>query len=623
MNNWLKTLIAVGVIGVVGVGVYFAVPAITDKTWGEILHLDKPSEVIPAEKCKLTLNTNGNLTFICADDKGNTYTEEELEAKEWQGETLTFTLAPNNGFMLWSTKVNDEEITLENNMFTLTMNQDTTIDVDVQELREYTVNIVEDRYVVYSLKVNGNSLNTGDTIRTGDVISGRVHSRTTGWKIGTFLIDDVAYAQNLDKLGYFSEIRFANTDSEEIQIVADCVQDKSSNFVIYTPVINNVILFETPEFTDPKYAVYEVWGNNLWAGQEVKVDFTITKPDLFEGITLNGEPLRLTLEEDGVTGSVTFTVPENEAVLEAISSFEEYSIDFDYDETKISLSMSAWMCEFDEENKKFIVKAVPTLPSFFVTINLDNVNRDNAKLVVKQNGFPFDEITNPSSSERVEIDFNTTNVEIYVEENVSFEPYNVTFNYDETKVLVDFLGGDPVGDDNKTFTVVDSNANLSFVVNDVDLAPNSIVNIDCDDGTSYSFTVDELPAMDLPITSSCRNVDITILEQSEPEATPIFINLEYDPLLFSVSMNPVSGNCTFDGLNVVTSYGSTYSFELTFEILDPAYFDTHAFEIYDEWNEPVAISVDVVDNKFTITVDENCGEFVEIRVIEDILPDSI
>ena len=513
-----------GVVGVavIATGVYFAVPAITDKTWGEIFHLDKPSEVIPAEKCKLTLNTNGNLTFICADDKGNTYTEEELEQKEWQGETLTFTLAPNNGYMLWSVKVNDEEITLENNMFTLTMNEDKTIDVDVQELREYTANIIEDRYCEWQLAVNGEPLNTGDTIRTGDLISGRVISLTSGWKISTFLVNDNEYVQVLDTHGFIQEpIRVSNTDLSTITFVEDTARDFSSIYVPFDRNVENwrsIITHPTYSYTSEICSVYRIINDGIRIGEEVKMDFTILDKELFGGITLNGEALEVTVAEDGVTASCTFIVPENEVVLEVVSSFE---------------------------------------------------------------------------------------------------PYNITFNYDETKVLVDFLGGDPVGDDNKTFTVVDSNANLSFVVNDVDLAPNSIVNIDCDDGTSYSFTVDELPAMDLAITSACRVIDITILEQSESEETPIFINLDYDPLLFSVTMNPLTGNCTFDNEFVVTSYSSSYSFELTIEVLDPAYFEVNLFEIRNGFDELIATSTDLVDGKLTITVDQTYGEYLQIRVIVD------
>lgn len=130
MNKWLKGLIAVGVIGAIGVGTYFAVPAIMDKSWSEIFNIDHET---PVEKSKLTLNTNGNLTFICSDEKGNTYTEEELEAKEWQGEKLTFTLAPNDGYFLTSVKVNNEDVVLEHGMFTITLNNDTTIEIVVEE----------------------------------------------------------------------------------------------------------------------------------------------------------------------------------------------------------------------------------------------------------------------------------------------------------------------------------------------------------------------------------------------------------------------------------------------------------------------------------------------------------
>ena len=210
MNKWLKSLIAVGVIGAIGVGAYFAVPAITDKTWSEIFNIEKET---PVEKCKLTLNTNGNLTFICADDKGNTYTEEELEAKEWQGETLTFTLAPNDGYMLWSTKVNGEEIELDNNMFTVTMDKDTTIDVDVQEIKEYTANIFEDRYSQWQLTVNGEPLNFGDTIHTGDLITGRVISLTSGYRTQTFLVNDVEYVTYTSRKYRLNNRYFCNKHS--------------------------------------------------------------------------------------------------------------------------------------------------------------------------------------------------------------------------------------------------------------------------------------------------------------------------------------------------------------------------------------------------------------------------
>ena len=309
-------------VAVIATGVYFAVPKIVNKSWGEILHIGE--EKPPAEKSKLTLNTNGNLTFICADEKSTTYTEEELEAKEWQGETLTFTLAPNDGYMLWSSKVNGKEIELDNNMFTVTIDKDTTIDVTVQQLREYIADIVEDRYSEWQLTVNGEPLKDGDTVHTGDVIGGRVISLTSGYKTGSFLVNDTDYVYLLDKYGFIQEpIRLENTQLSTVEFSTSTVKDDSSNIVPFGYPnkldTKNIITSPTYSYTSEICSVYNITTFGLRVGEEVKMDFTITNSEFFGGITLNGDPLDVIIAEDGISASCTFMVPESECSLEVVS----------------------------------------------------------------------------------------------------------------------------------------------------------------------------------------------------------------------------------------------------------------------------------------------------------------
>ncbi len=420
-------------VAVIATGVYFAVPKIVNKSWGEILHIGE--EKPPAETSKLTLNTNGNLTFICADDKGNTYTEEELEAKEWQGETLTFTLAPNDGFMLWSTKVNGEEIELDNNMFTVTIDKDTTIDVDVQEIKEYTANIVEDRYSQWQLIVNGKPLNDGDTIHTGDLITGRVISLTSGYKTQTFLVNDVEYVHLLDKYGFIQQpIRVENTDLTTVTFATSTVRDVSSLYVPFGGSIDTKSVISSPAFTytSETCSVYNIIYYGIRVGEEVKMDFTITNPEYFGGITLNGEPLEVTTQEDGVTASCTFIVPETECTLEVVSTFEEYSIPFEYDETQfiVSEALSSSAGSFDGKN---YVVTRPVSGSFRIEISpIDSSWGTTKKILVEVDGDVIKELDSSSFLFQASIPYTAQNVSIYFEAVQDiFEPYEISVDMHE------------------------------------------------------------------------------------------------------------------------------------------------------------------------------------------------
>ena len=474
MNKWLKSLIAVGVIGAIGVGVYFAVPAITDKSWSEIFNIEKETLT---EKSKLILNTNGNLTFICADDKGNTYTEEELEAKEWQGETLTFTLAPNDGYMLWSTKVNGEEIALDNNMFTVKMDKDVEIDVDVQEIKEYTANIVEDRYSQWQLTVNGEPLNDGDTIHTGDLITGRVISLTSGYRTQTFLVNDVEYVYLLDKYGFIQQpIRVENTDLTTVTFATSTVRDVSSLYVPFGGSIDkkNVISSPTFTYTSETCSVYNITYYGIRVGEEVKMDFTITNSEYFGGITLNGEPLEVTTAEDGVTASCTFIVPATECTLEVVSTFEDYAIPFEYDDAQIIVTAMSGLGTGDfDSSKNYVVTSPSTSDSFSIEIStIDSSWVDSYRIVVEiDDGDVIAELSSPY--ELVDIPYTAKNVKIYFEEIIETSTfgvgpfYNFT-NYgtievidDGTETLVSFVDGVVTYDTNKTGKVI-----LKVTVND-------------------------------------------------------------------------------------------------------------------------------------------------------------
>ena len=439
-------------VAVIATGVYFAVPKIVNKSWGEILHIGE--EKPPAEKSKLTLSTNGNLTFICADDKGTTYTEEELEAKEWQGDTLTFTLAPNDGYMLWSVKVNGEEITLDNNMFTVTIDKDTTIDVEVQEIKEYTANIVEDRYSQWQLTVNGEPLNDGDTIHTGDLISGRVISLTSGYKTGTFLVNDVEYVHLLDKYGFIQQpIRVENSELSTVRFATSTVRDVSSLYVPFDSSIDRKSLISSPTFayTSETCSVYNITGYGLRVGEEVKMDFIITNTEYFGGITLNGEPLEVTTQEDGVTASCTFIVPENECTLEVVAEEleeEPVVITFEYDEEDFHLTNSFGNGVYDALSKTLTfypgtidytasLDASPTDLDFYLTKNIV------VELVYENGGsekLTYDKLE-PENTLPIWIDYGLTNVndshlssvKVYFEDKVA---KSVTLDYDKSLIRI-------------------------------------------------------------------------------------------------------------------------------------------------------------------------------------------
>ena len=457
-------------VAVIATGVYFAVPKIVNKSWGEILHIGE--EKPPAEKSKLTLSTNGNLTFICADDKGTTYTEEELEAKEWQGDTLTFTLAPNDGYMLWSVKVNGEEITLDNNMFTVTIDKDTTIDVEVQEIKEYTANIVEDRYSQWQLTVNGEPLNSGDTIRTGDLISGRVISLTSGYKTGTFLVNDIEYVQNLDKYGFIQEdIRIMNSENEEVRFSTSTVRDTSSNIISFNRLdTQGIINTPTYSYTSEICSVYNITAYGIRVGEEVKMDFTILNTELFGGITLNGESLEVTTAEDGVSASCIFTVPADECTLELVkieSAFEPYTITFDVDPDLTVRSVASWQIV----DGAMTITEQPDSDTFTIRVTCLG-SHTGEDLVVIVDGEEYARTAfELGSAYEFEIPYTAEDVSIYFEEE-SFLG-SIFLEYDTSDFSINFYGyGRYVEDEKKinfmsgwndyTYNLLITPSNLDF-----------------------------------------------------------------------------------------------------------------------------------------------------------------
>ena len=521
-------------VAVIATGVYFAVPKIVNKSWGEILHIGE--EKPPAEKSKLTLNTNGNLTFICVDDKGTTYTEEELEQEEWQGETLTFTLAPNDGYMLWSTKVNGQEITLDNNMLTVTMDQDTTIDVDVQEIKEYTANIVEDRYSQWQLTVNGEPLNSGDTIRTGDLISGRVISLTSGYKTGTFLVNDVEYVYLLDKYGFIQEpIRIENTELPGITFSTSTVRDVSSLYVPFDRFIDtkNVISNPTYSYTSEICSVYNITNYGLRVGEEVKMDFTITNSEYFGGITLNGEPLEVRTAEDGVTASCTFIVPATECTLEVVSSFEEYSIPFEYDESYITLSIWSGSYGFDETGKNYVITSLPTNDSFQLRIEtLDKTWADTSKMLVEIDGDVVEEFTDSYGLNRITIPYTAQSVKIYFEELADdpiFEPYSIIFDVDSDLTVRSVASWQIV---DGTMTITEQPTTDTFTIRVTCLGAHTgedlVVTVNGEEHARETFELGQAYEFEIPYTAE----DVSIYFEEESFLGSIF--LEYDTSDFSI-----------------------------------------------------------------------------------------
>lgn len=658
----LGTIAGLVGVAVIATGVYFAVPKIVNKSWGEILHIGE--ETPPAETSKLTLNTNGNLTFICSDEKGNTYTEEELEAKEWQGETLTFTLAPNDGYMLWSVKVNDEEVTLDNNMFTVKMDKDVEIDVDVQEIKEYTANIVEDRYSKWQLTVNGEPLSSGDTIHTGDIISGRVISLTSGYKTVTFLINNIEYVQTLDKYGFISEqIQVKNSDNDQITLFTATAKDNSSNVVEFArPKTLSIISTPTYAYTSDICSVYNITSYGLRVGEEVKMDFNIENSDLFGGITLNGDALEVTIAEDGTTAFCTFVVPETKVVLEVVSLKQEEQqivIPFDYDEETIEVTTSG---PGTLENKQYIINGQSVDNSFQATIvPKDTSWYQNNYLVIKVNNEQF--VYSSGESIQINIPNNTTNVTITLENiKTTSSPFNIdTISYklkneepEKSYITLD------IGLDSKILNSIGLKIN-----NDrINLYPLKSLNEDFPIEVNETTLVFELPKEYCKLVSTDENIllqfnvfsslsfisntyylkfssaevgnyfeqinitghpDDSILEDPVFQTNDNIVNIfkagfrdERESIEFNAEVEDGEFQTDNDGINEIHFFGDNHRYVLYITILNESLFDTkdlfitvegntYKFETYEEFESSefsTGMQVEGQDNIYVCFLDK-------------------
>ena len=139
MSKKKKILGALGAIvcvGALATATYFAVPEITNKSWSEMLNIgiSKPTPENPTKEEYSLKITAENVTYICTDTTGKTYTEEKKKKKKWNGEELTFVVTANYGYIIDSVTVNNEVIVLVDNSFTVTMNKNVVIDILTNEL---------------------------------------------------------------------------------------------------------------------------------------------------------------------------------------------------------------------------------------------------------------------------------------------------------------------------------------------------------------------------------------------------------------------------------------------------------------------------------------------------------
>ena len=324
----LGTLGAIVCVGALATTTYFAVPEITNKSWSEMLNIGitKPTPENPTkEEYSLKISAE-NITYICTDNAGKTYTEEELHSKKWNGEELTFNISVNKNYYISSVKVNGETVELTENELTIegvpagavyefkvTCNKNITIEIETKEIKTYTVDIVEDRYITWQLTKNGEPLSTGDTIQTNDVLGGRVISITSGYKIGSFLINDQEKVSLLDELGRF-EYNVENFDSDTLRIAGTTVRDVSSRFVNMTKDYSSFYV-KNVEFvyTSEDYSVYSISWYGYYVGQEVKCTFNFQEGDTIDFVKINDQDLEYKVENQEVI--FTFVVPNEDFTL--------------------------------------------------------------------------------------------------------------------------------------------------------------------------------------------------------------------------------------------------------------------------------------------------------------------
>ena len=204
------------------------------------------------------------------------------------------------------------------------------------EIKTYTVDIVEDRYITWQLTKNGEPLSTGDTIKTNDVLGGRVISITSGYKIGSFLINDQEKVSLLDELGRF-EYKVDTFESDTLRIAGTTVRDVSTRVVDMTKDYSSYYANVSFGYTSEDYSVYNIGYYGLYVGQEVKGTFNFQEGDMVNYIKLNDQDIEFSLDNQEVT--FTFVVPNEDFTLSIQTEYMlpvQYTIN--YDESLFALS---------------------------------------------------------------------------------------------------------------------------------------------------------------------------------------------------------------------------------------------------------------------------------------------
>lgn len=317
----LATIIGVGALAT---ATYFAVPEITNKSWSEMLNIGitKPTPDNPTKE-EYSLNISAeNVTYMCTDTTGKTYTEEELQSKKWNDEELTFNIKVNDNCYISSVKVNGEPVELKENELTIegvsagvvyefkvTCDKNILIEVETTQIKTYTVEFESDNWIFWQLTKNGDILRNGDTIQIGDVLGGRVISTMSGYRINSFLINDEEKVSLLDNFGRF-EYKVENFESNKLQITGTSIKDTSSNVVQMTKDYNSTYAYINFEYTDVDYSVYYISNYGVYVGQEVKATFTLKNEDVMKFVKLDNEEIEYTVQDKEVT--FTFVVPDKD-----------------------------------------------------------------------------------------------------------------------------------------------------------------------------------------------------------------------------------------------------------------------------------------------------------------------
>ncbi len=420
MSKKKKILGALGAIvcvGALATATYFAVPEITNKSWSEMLNIgiSKPTPENPTKEEYSLKITAKNVTYICTDTTGKTYTEEELQSKKWNGEELTFVITANENYYISSVKVNGKSVELENNQLNVIIDNNVIIEIETKEIKTYTVDIVEDRYITWQLTKNGEALSTGDTIQSNDVLGGRVISITSGYKIGSFLINDQEKVSLLDELGKF-EYKVENFDSDTLRIAGTTVRDVSTRFVQMTRDYSQFYANVKFAYTSEEYSVYSISVYGLYIGQEVKGTFNLQEGDMINYIKLNDQDIEFSLDNQEVT--FTFVVPNEDFTL---SIRTEYMLPVQY---TINYDESLFEVSFD--NGEFDGK--------ILTISRDTSTNMNMKLIVDGYTDEFGELLTHKilvSFGENEKEYSNIN-ELYFNIDSSLGAYEITITLVET-----------------------------------------------------------------------------------------------------------------------------------------------------------------------------------------------